>query len=137
MKPLLFLVLIGLMIGCSTTKKSISSNYNLNGTWRPTYQELAGVKLPETIFETQQLILEDSLYTLSVETIDKGILQYQNGKMDIYGKEGPNAGLHFTAIYKLENDQLTICYNLKGDAYPTSFETNSSSTLFMSVFKKQ
>ena len=29
--------------------------------------------------------------------------------MDIYGREGVNAGKHFTAIYKMESDQLTIC----------------------------
>jgi hypothetical protein len=57
--------------------------------------------------------------------------------MDIYGKEGVNAGKHFTAIYKIENGQLTICYNLSGDGYPEAFETNTKPTLFLSVFKKE
>ncbi len=56
--------------------------------------------------------------------------------MDIYGKEGVNAGKHFTAIYKYDNEQLTICYNLSGDSYPKTFETKSKSRLFLSVFKK-
>ena len=57
--------------------------------------------------------------------------------MDIYGKEGINAGKHFTAIYKYQNNQLTICYNLKGDSYPTAFETSAGPTLFLSVFQKE
>jgi uncharacterized protein (TIGR03067 family) len=57
--------------------------------------------------------------------------------MDILGKEGVNSGKHFTAIYKLENDQLTICYNLSGDAYPAAFDTKGQPKYFMCVFKKQ
>lgn len=56
--------------------------------------------------------------------------------MDIYGKEGVNTGKHFAAIYKLNNEKLTICYNLNGDSYPSDFETKSRPALFLSVFKK-
>ena len=81
--------------------------------------------------------MSDSTYTFSAESIDKGVVKYRDDKMDIYGKEGVNAGKHFTAIYKYENDQLTICYNLKGDSYPEAFETKSKPLLFLSVFKKE
>ena len=57
--------------------------------------------------------------------------------MDIYSKEGVNAGKHFTALYKIENETLTICYNLLGDKYPEAFETKSNAMLFISIFKKQ
>lgn len=136
MKHLFFFTLICLTFGCTTTKKtSISSNI-LNGTWTPIKQEIGGKDLPTVVFQTQKLIISDSTYTLSAESVDKGTLNYKGGQMDIYGKEGVNAGKHFTAIYKLDNDQLTICYNLKGDSYPVEFETKSKPTLFLSVFKK-
>lgn len=57
--------------------------------------------------------------------------------MDIYGKDGVNAGKHYTAIYKYDNDQLIICYNLSGDSYPESFATNNRPTLFLSVFRRE
>lgn len=69
--------------------------------------------------------------------MDKGVLKYNGNKMNIYGKEGVNAGKHFTAIYKYENEQLTICYNLKGDSYPEAFDTSGKPALFLSVFKKE
>jgi hypothetical protein len=47
-----------------------------------------------------------------------------------------NSGKHFTGLYKLENGQLTVCYNLKGDKYPDSFDTKGKPMYFMSVFKK-
>jgi hypothetical protein len=57
--------------------------------------------------------------------------------MDIYGREGVNAGKHFTCIYKYENEELTVCYNLKGDSYPQAFETKDKPLFFLSAFKKE
>ena len=109
----------------------------LNGTWVPIKQEIGGTLLPKAAFENQKLIINDSTYTFTAESIDKGVLKYKDDKMDIYGKEGVNAGKHFTAIYKYENEQLTICYNLLGDTYPEIFETKVKPSLFLSVFKKE
>jgi len=108
----------------------------LNGIWTPIRQEIGGRDLPAVVFQTQKLIITDTTYTFSAESVDKGSLEYKNGRMDIYGKEGVNKGKHFNAIYKLDKDQLTICYNLKGDGYPAEFETKSKPTLFLSVFRK-
>jgi uncharacterized protein (TIGR03067 family) len=108
----------------------------LNGNWVPVTQEMSGKQLPTAMFEKQTLVIQNNLYVVTAESIDKGELTYGNGKMDIYGKEGVNAGKHFTAIYKYEKGQLTICYNLLGDSYPEAFETKSKRLLFLSVFKK-
>lgn len=112
------------------------NTYPLNGSWTPIKQEFGGKELPAMAFQKQKLIINDTTYILSAESVDKGSLQYNNGQMDIYGKEGVNMGKHFTAIYKLENDQLTICYNLAGNGYPSAFETKSKPLFFLSVFKK-
>jgi uncharacterized protein (TIGR03067 family) len=121
---------------CATTKKSSMSSNILNGSWTPVKQEIGGNQLPAAVFQKQKLIVFDTTYTFTAESVDKGTLKYQNGQMDIYGKEGINNSKHYTAIYKLDNDQLTICYNLAGDSYPIAFETKSKLTLFLSVFKK-
>lgn len=92
--------------------------------------------MPAEAFDGQKLLLEDLNYTLTAESIDRGIVTYDGDKMDIFGKEGVNAGKHFTAIYKLDHDELTICYNLKGDRYPIAFDTKGNPLFFMSVFKK-
>jgi hypothetical protein len=99
------------------------------GIWRNIFTVIA--------FAKQKLIISDSNYTVMAESVDKGVVHYKDDKMDIYGKEGVNAGKHFTAIYKYENNQLTICYNLSGDSYPQAFETKSKPTLFLSIFKKE
>ena len=97
---------------------------------------MGGTPLPNSIFEKEKLILADSSYTMIAESVDKGTVKYNGNKMDIYGKEGVNAGKHFMAIYKFENDQLFVCYNLSGNGYPESFDTKAGKMLFLSVFKK-
>ena len=128
------LLILGLGNGTKNIKTQTS---DLNGTWVPTKQEFAGKQWPASMYEKQTLVIKDNTYVVTAESVDKGEVKYGEGnKMDIYGKEGPNAGKHFTAIYKCENGLLTICYNLAGDTYPEGFETKSKTMLFLSVFKK-
>ena len=138
MKTITFISLLALSLSYTGLKKAVTQTHNLNGTWIPVKQETAGKELPKAVYEKQKLVISDSNYTFTAESVDKGIVRYGKGdKMDIYGREGINTGKHFTAIYKFETEQLTICYNLTGDSYPDAFETKSKPTLFLSVFKKQ
>ncbi len=137
MKPLLFMFLFFIGSSCGTTKKLSKNSTVLNGIWVPIKQEMGGKELPILAFEKQKLTINDSVYTVIAESIDKGVIIFTDNKMDIYGREGVNAGKHFTAIYKVENGNLTICYNLAGDSYPEAFETKSKRLLFLSVYKKE
>lgn len=155
MKQLACLFIIFIAIGCSTksetekteketaneTEKEIPEGENvlseLNGIWIPAMEEFGGTMIPETNFANQTLIINDSIYEFTAESVDIGVLKYGDGKMDIYGKDGVNAGKHFRTIYKLENDELTICYNLNGDNYPEAFETKGNPMYFLAVFKRE
>jgi uncharacterized protein (TIGR03067 family) len=122
-----------LCVACSNTK----IENKLNGTWKPIAQEMGGTPFPQEVLDKQQLIISDSNYTVIAESVDKGVVKVNGDKLDVYGKEGVNAGKHFTALYKFEKDQLTVCYNLAGDKYPESFDTKDKPMYFLSVFKKQ
>ena len=137
MRLLTFVSLLILGLGCAGTRNTISKHNQLNGSWVPLKQEIGGTALPNAAFATQRLILNDSTYTVIAEGIDKGIVQYTGNKMDIFGKDGVNNGKHFTAIYKYENEQLSICYNLAGDSYPETFDTKGKRLFFLSVFQKE
>jgi uncharacterized protein (TIGR03067 family) len=142
MRFITFIPLLILGLSCASTKNVTSDSSRmksskLNGTWLPIKQEIGGTLMPKAAFENQQLIISDSTYTFIAESIDKGIVKYKDDKMDIFGKEGVNVGKHFTAIFKYENEQLTICYNLLGDSYPEAFETKGKPSLFLSIFNKK
>lgn len=137
MRSILFIFLLIIGAGCAGTKNATIKLSRLNGTWIPVKEEMGGTLLPKAAFEKQQLIIRDSTYSFTAESVDKGVIKYSNNdKMDIYGKEGVNKGKHFTAIYKYENEQLTVFYNLLGNSYPEAFETKGKPGLFLSVFKK-
>jgi len=125
------------MISCSSTKETVSNSGELNGSWKPIKQEMDGQELPLSSFDYQRLAIADSSFLFVAEGVDQGIVKYNSGKMNIYIQVGVNAGKHFPAIYKFENNELTICYNLAGDGYPEAFETKSNPDFFLSVFKKE
>ena len=135
MRSITFFSILLIFIGCVTSKNSTTKK--LNGAWSTVKLEIAGKDLPPASFQNQKLELHDSSYIYTAESVDKGIVKYNAEKLDIYGKDGVNAGKHFTAIYKFENELLVICYNLAGDSYPVAFETKSKPTLFMAHFKRQ
>jgi uncharacterized protein (TIGR03067 family) len=135
MRPLTILSIIFLCLGCNTSKKNNANG--LNGNWIPVKQEIGGTLLPNSGFKNQKLIIKDSTYTFSAESVDKGFIKCEGNKMDIYGREGVNAGKHFTAITKIEKGQMILCYNLAGDRYPDSFDTKGKPMYFLSVFEKE
>lgn len=137
MRLLTFILLLFTFFSCAPAKKASQTSNILNGTWVPVKQELGGKELPAVVFEKQKLIMSDSTYTVIAESIDKGLVKYNDTKIDIYGTEGVNTGKHFTAIYKLENGQLTVCYNLLGDSYLETLESKGKPMYFLSVFKNE
>ena len=51
--------------------------------------------------------------------------------MDVRGRAGPNAGKTIPAIFKVQGDTLTICYDLSGKARPTDFRSEAGTQLFL------
>lgn len=136
MRSITFIALLFLSIGSVNATSPAANAGSLDGTWVPVRQEMGGNPLPPASYSAQKLIINGEAYTVAAESVDKGSIEYDTEKMDIYGKDGVNAGKHLTAIYKIENGLLTICYNLKGDFYPGAFDTKGQPMYFMSVFKK-
>lgn len=93
--------------------------------------------MPASFYVNQKLVIDDTLYTMNAESVDKGFVKTIGNKLDIWGRDGVNAGKHFTGIYKREKGELTVCYNLAGDSYPESFSTEGKSLYFLSVFKRE
>ena len=137
MRRLIIVLLTCLNIGFVAIQKT-SAQYALNGVWLPVKQEMGGRPFPSSAFDNYTLTIADSIYIYRQPAgADKGNISYTNGKMDIYGKEGVNIGKHYMALYKIENEQLTICYNLSGNGYPEAFETKDKPLYFLSVYKKE
>ena len=137
MKSFLILFLVYFIVACSSSQESASNSDELNGGWLPVKQEMGGQEMSAESFENERLAIVGKTFLFVAEGADEGTISYGNGKMDIYVEVGVNAGKHFKSIYKLEENLLTICYDLKGGDYPASFDTSSNPDLFLSVFRKE
>ena len=138
MQTLILIILLAPSLNMTRPLDAISLKNKLDGKWVTVRLVINGADLPEAAFKNQQLIISDTTYTFTAESVDKGVVKYTENKIDIYGKDGVNAGNHFTAIYKLGSDGLlSICYNLAGDHYPEDFETKGKPSYFLAVFKKE
>jgi uncharacterized protein (TIGR03067 family) len=113
----------------------------VDGIWEMTAAELAGKKLPQNGEDPIKLTVKNGTYELRAESLDRGTVTYdtaaQPKAMDIKGTEGPNKGKTFLAIYKLEGDKLTVCYDLSGNNRPTEFKTAPQTALFLAEYKRQ
>lgn len=136
MRPFLFTLLFFSACGL-LKKKDHSSNQALNGIWRPIREEIAGTKIPPIAFQSQTLELKNGHYIMTAESVDQGEYQVHANTMDIYGKEGVNAGKHLKARFELKNEQLTICYDLDGKSYPETFETKNHPFYFTLVLERK
>jgi uncharacterized protein (TIGR03067 family) len=99
--------------------------------------ELGGSELPVASFRGANLRLKADSYDFAG---DKGSYVALSGsvpaQMDILGREGPNAGRTIRAIYQLEGDRLTVCYQLGSGDRPVKFVSPSGTQLFLVRYKR-
>src|SRR4030095_5101568 len=96
--------------------------------------ELAGQSLDENLKDFR-LILADGRYTFQNDKGEYKLSPSEKPKaMDIIGKEGPNQGKTFLAIYELSGDTLRICYDLSGKTRPQEFSTKAGTRQFLVTY---
>ena len=121
---------------CFHSKNVANKGRRLDGFWQPIHEEISGKDIAGNYFQSQRMTIADTLYTVVAESTDKGLLEFHDNKIDIYGKEGINTGKHFKAIYKVENSNLYICYDLSGKDYPENYDTKKKSLYLLIIFKR-
>lgn len=113
----------------------------VQGAWVAVKGELGGKPLPEAFFKVINLTIDGETYIVQAESPDKGDLKFGEvdslKSMDIIGKEGPNKGKTFLAIYKIQDENLVIVYDMEGKTRPTKFETVKGKNQLMLTYKKK
>lgn len=109
----------------------------IEGNWIPITAELGGQKLPDETLKDTRLILADGRYTVQNDHGEYKLAPSEKPKaMDITGKDGPNQGKTFLAIYELTDDTLKICYDLSGKTRPHEFATKAGTRQFLVTYKR-
>jgi uncharacterized protein (TIGR03067 family) len=114
----------------------------LEGSWKLVRAEQGGqATSSEALSEAQIVIaLADGAYTIDGPVKDHGLYVCDDTPdpktIDLIAAEGENKDKPIHAIYKVDGNELTICYDFD-DQRPTEFSTKARETLFMAVYKRQ
>lgn len=113
----------------------------LNGTWVVKSGEIGGNKLPEEMSSKMKLTIKDNTFeTVVMGRTDEGDLKIDTDSkpmsMDITITKGSGKGTTLKCIFKLENDELIVCYAVEGDR-PDKFETDEKNKWLLLTYKKQ
>jgi uncharacterized protein (TIGR03067 family) len=143
MRTLVVSVIVGGLAFCGANRaddKPAASEKTLEGKWQLTEGIAGGRPLPPAAAKGITLTLSPGKYVVMAENKDEGTVKYipdaSPKAMEITGTDGPNKGKTFAAIYKLDGDTLTICYDLSGKARPTEFKSKPGTALFLATYKK-
>ena len=138
---LLFVFLASSATGDEKTDADLKA---MVGKWKVEKAELSGKDITEQLKELKLEILAGAKYSVVFgKETDDGALAIDPAKtpktMDAKGNGGPNKGKTVKAIYKLDGDTLTVCYDHNADAakYPAKFETKEGTTLLLVVYKRK
>ncbi len=113
----------------------------LVGTWRPVSGLIAGKPMPEGIKNNRLTIRPNKIYEFDFGSIkDKGKLVFdlkdQVARLDFLGTEGPNQDSTVSTIFKLENDQLVICYRLGSEEKISEFASPDNTETFLIRYQR-
>ena len=111
------------------------------GKWTIAKATVAGKDFTAAFKSLELQLAPDGGYTLTIDgKTDKGTTKVDATKtpreMDITGTEGPNKGKTMKAIYKLDGDAMTVCYELGDGPRPTAFESKAGTPVFLAEYKR-
>ena len=142
MKTRILLSVVSLALAVTTLAGDKSDDAKtIQGTWLPVKAELRGQPMKDEVLKIISLKLDGKNYEVRAEMLDKGTYTIDpaaNPKaIDVTGVEGPNAGKKIPAIYELDGDTLTICYNLGQGPRPAEFKSPDGKMIFLVKYKRK
>jgi uncharacterized protein (TIGR03067 family) len=116
----------------------------LEGAWVPVAANVAGKELVVLELRVKYLVFDAgggySIVDRNDHIVDSGEYLVDDAAspqtMDIVGREGPNAGRTMLAIYELEKDRLTVCYDLDGKVRPIDMQPREDQLLLSITYAR-
>jgi uncharacterized protein (TIGR03067 family) len=115
----------------------------LEGAWVPVAATVGGHSLLVGELRVKYLVLDSGGYSIIDRTnqvVDSGEylvdVAVSPQTIDIVGREGPNAGRTMLAIYQLEADRLTVCYDLDGTERPMDMQADEDQLLLSITYTR-
>ena len=144
----LVLVVLVFMPGCKDSQSNLdvprfSPVIEHEGFWRAKSAIMSGTPFDEEVTRSITVKIKNDQYeTMVGPEADRGDCivdkTYRPYRMTIVGKEGPNKGMTYFAIYELfEENTLRICYDLSGKNYPDTFEATKKNGYYTATYQRE
>jgi uncharacterized protein (TIGR03067 family) len=113
----------------------------LQGTWNIVALESDGNKLPATMFDGAQIVIQgDQFESLGMGAVYRGKVKLDSGKkpkhFDIVITEGHAKGMTNLGIYELDGGTWKLCLDTTGKTRPKTFATKPMSGLALETLKR-
>lgn len=125
-------------------KKADADLKAMVGNWKVEKAELGGKDITEHLKTMKFDITDGGKYTVEIgDEKDAGAFTVEPGKapkqLTVKPTGGPNKGKTVKAIYKIDGDTFTVCYDHDADkgTYPTKFESKPDTTHLLIVYKRE
>jgi uncharacterized protein (TIGR03067 family) len=141
MRQLQVVLLSCFLVGCGATRAADKSNdtTNLQGTWKM----VSCVWNGEPQNGNVQWVVSGDRYTVQLDgkSAETSTITLDGSKkhIDVFHHDTPQGtyGGKLKGIYELKGDSLKVCYDLKGQRYPTSFEAGKGSGQVLYQLKRE
>jgi len=136
--PMKLILLLSTSLALTAT--SFADLKKIDGTWKPFAGTMGGKALSKAMLDTMVIVIKNGTYDYSEgHGHDYGDLKEIGTKaplgMDIIGTKGPNKGMKYVTIYKMEGKTLVICYGLDGKR-PKAFDEKSKGLTMLMKYHK-
>ena len=115
----------------------------LEGAWVPIAASVSGKELLVAELRVKYLVLDGHDYNIvdrSNQIVDRGEYLVNDSSrpstIDIVGRDGPNAGRSLLAIFELQDNRLTVCYNLEGQNRPANMQAQDDQLLLSITYER-
>jgi uncharacterized protein (TIGR03067 family) len=115
----------------------------VEGAWAPIEASVAGNPLPVDDLRVRYFVLEAGGFRIidrSNRVVDDGRYLIDPSPapptMDIVGQSGLSAGRTMHAIYELQGDELTVCYDLQGGERPAGMRPRKDQLLLRITYTR-
>jgi uncharacterized protein (TIGR03067 family) len=115
----------------------MQSNKPLVGNWALVNAQLGGKDFPVSGLNGTLLHLTAKAYEFSGDS--GGYVTVPDAKpaqLEIYGVRGPNAGRTIRAIYRINGDEMDICYQLGDGPRPLDFVSPPGTQIFLVHYRR-
>ena len=139
------IILVFSMSGISCSLAVQSEQQQLDGVWTVVFWEVNGNESPTSDIGSVKLVVKDGKLTLERdgEPVSVATMKLDSTKspksLDIQVVSGASSGDKSLAIYKLDDDLLTVCWTLFAvdRDRPTEFATEPESGLMLVKYRRQ